>query len=153
MTMTRRAVIFSALGAAAASAGLAAYLTSGSPADAAEVTVYKSSTCSCCGEWIKQLRANGFSVAVHETDNLAPVKARIGIPPELESCHTALIGGYAIEGHVPAQEIRKLLSERPAARGIAVPGMPAGSPGMGGTPEPYQVILFGDGDQSVYARY
>jgi len=152
MIMTRRTVIVSALGAVAA-AGIAVYATVGSPVDAAELTVYKSPTCGCCGEWVKQLRANGFTVAVHETDNVAPIKARAGIPPALESCHTALVGGYAIEGHVPAEDIRRLLREKPAARGLAGPGMPAGSPGMGGPPERYDVILFEDGGQSVYARY
>jgi len=155
MTMTRRAVVVSAFGAVAAAtaAGLAAYFASGSPVEASEITVYKSPTCSCCGEWVKHLRANGFTVTVFETDNVAPIKARAGIPPALESCHTALIGDYAIEGHVPAQDIRRLLSEKPAARGLAVPGMPAGSPGMDGPPEPYNVVLFGDGGESVYARY
>jgi len=151
MIMTRRTVIVSALGAVAA--GIAAYATVGSPVDAAEVTVYKSPTCGCCGEWVKHLRANGFTVAVHEMDNVPPIKARAGIPSALESCHTALVGGYAIEGHVPGQDIRRLLRERPAARGLAVPGMTAGSPGMGGRPERYDVILFEDGGQSVYARY
>jgi hypothetical protein len=153
MTMTRRTALLSALGAVAAAAGTAAYLASDSPAEAAEITVYKSPTCSCCGEWVKHLRANGFTVSVYETDNVAPIKARAGIPVELESCHTAFIGDYAIEGRVPAGDIRRLLSERPAARGLAVPGMPSGAPGMDGPPERYAVVLFGDGGQSVYARY
>jgi len=153
MIMTRRAALQSALGAVAASAGIAFYPTSGPAAEAAEITVYKSSTCGCCGEWVKHLRANGFTVAVQETDNVAPIKAQAGIPAALESCHTALAGGYVIEGHVPAREIRRLLSEKPAARGLAVPGMPSGSPGMGGPPDRYAVILFGDGGQSVYAQY
>jgi hypothetical protein len=154
MKINRRAAIVSALGALAASTGIAALVMAALPANAAdEITVYKSPTCSCCGEWVEHLRAEGFAVAVQETDNVAPVKARVGIPPALASCHTALVGGYAIEGHVPAREIRRLLSERPGARGLAVPGMPSGSPGMGGPAEPYDVILFGDGGQSVYARY
>jgi len=153
MKMTRRAAIVSALGVVAASAGIAAYLTASAPADAAEITVYKSATCSCCGQWVEHLRANGFSVKVYETDNVAPVKKRAGIPGGLESCHTAFIGGYAIEGHVPAREIRRLLTEKPQARGLSVPGMPSGSPGMDGPPEPYEVILFGDEGNSVYARY
>jgi hypothetical protein len=154
MTMTRRAVLVSGLGAVAAAAGIGAYMAAGSPSEAAdEIAVYKSPTCGCCADWVEHLRADGFAVAVFETDNVAPVKARVGIPPALASCHTALVGGYAIEGHVPAREIRRLLSERPGARGLAVPGMPSGSPGMGGPAEPYDVILFGDGGQSVYARY
>jgi len=154
MIMSRRAVIVSALGAVAASAGIVGYLTSGTAVDAADVTVYKSPSCGCCGEWIKHLRANGFSVAVTEMDNVEPIKVRHGVPSELQSCHTALVEGYAIEGHVPAHDIRRLLSERPAVRGLAVPGMPAGSPGMDGPAERYAVILFSaDGRQSVFSRY
>lgn len=153
MEISRRAVIVSALGAVAATAGIGAYATSITPAAAADVTVYKSPTCGCCGEWVKHLRANGFTVAVKETDNVAPIKARVGVPAGLASCHTALIGDYVVEGHVPAKEIRRLLSEKPAARGLAVPGMPSGSPGMDGPAEPYEVVLFGDGGNSVYARY
>jgi hypothetical protein len=110
-----------------------------------EVEVWKAPTCGCCGDWIKHLEANGFSVRVHDTGNTA-MRAQLGIPERLGSCHTARVGGYAIEGHVPAQDIRRLLAQRPKAIGLAVPGMPIGSPGMdgpayGGKRDPYDVLL------------
>ena len=117
------------------------------------IDVYKSPTCGCCVEWGKHLEANGFSVRYHETGNTA-ARSRLGIPLSMGSCHTAEVDGYAVEGHVPAREIRRLLSERPAARGLAVPGMPAGSPGMEGSGrQPYDVLTFTrDGETAVYAR-
>ncbi len=119
------------------------------------VTVYKTATCGCCNDWVKHLRANGFRVEAHDVEDLGAVKRRFGIPRALASCHTARAGGYRIEGHVPAREIRRLLAERPEAAGLAVPGMPLGSPGMeAGRREPYAVLLFrADGRTSVYARY
>ncbi len=117
--------------------------------------VFKSPTCGCCGAWADHMRRAGFAVRVTETEDLGPIKASYGVAPELQSCHTALIGGYVIEGHVPAREVAQLLRERPSASGLAVPGMPLGSPGMeqGGRREPYEVILFSPSDRSVYARY
>jgi hypothetical protein len=118
------------------------------------VTVYKDPSCSCCSGWARHLTAAGFTVTVIETANVDAVKARFGVPDRLASCHTAEIGGYAVEGHVPASSITRLLLERPAAKGLAVPGMPAGAPGMDGwSREPYEVILFGDGGEKTYARY
>ena len=117
--------------------------------------VYKSPSCGCCTEWVKHLRADGFIVAVEETGNNA-ARARLGIPPALASCHTAEIGGYAIEGHVPAADVRRLLAARPKARGLAVPGMPIGSPGMeqGDERDAYDVMLVrDDGTTSVFASY
>lgn len=128
----------------------------GGPAVAGEVTVWKSPACSCCGKWVEHLLANGFRVVVHETDDLAPAKRSHGVPDNLQSCHTAEIDGYTIEGHVPAAEVKRLLAEKPKARGLAVAGMPVGSPGMeqGSAREPYDVVLFDDQRrQSVYRRY
>lgn len=117
--------------------------------------VYKSPSCGCCTEWVKHLRADGFSVAIEDTGNRA-ARARLGIPSALGSCHTAEIGGYAIEGHVPAADIRRLLAARPKARGLAVPAMPIGSPGMeqGDEREAYDVLLVqADGSTKVFASY
>ena len=126
------------------------------PARSAElptVTVRKDPTCSCCTGWADHLRAEGFPVTEVATSDLKAVKTRLGVPTDLSGCHTAEVGGYAIEGHVPAVAIKRLLTERPAATGLAVPGMPAGSPGMGGEPEVYEVTLFrADGRQS-FGRY
>ena len=122
------------------------------------VEVWKAPTCGCCGDWIKHLEANGFQVRVHDTGNTS-ARARLGIPIKYGSCHTALIGGYAIEGHVPAREIHRLLKERPQAIGLAAPGMPIGSPGMDtpayrGRKDPYDVLLIRkDGSTTVYQAY
>ncbi len=138
--------------AAFASFGVA---MSGLPAAAAEMTVYKTLSCGCCTKWVDHLEENGFEVTVHSVDDLSPVKSRLGVPQTLQSCHTAEIDGYVIEGHVPAEDIRRLLDERPDATGIAVPGMPVGSPGMeyGDRKDAYDVILFGDGEQETYATH
>ena len=117
------------------------------------MTVYKDPSCGCCGSWVDHLRANGFAVKTVNTKTLDRDKARLGVPTELAACHTAEVGGYVVEGHVPAPAIKKLLAEKPAATGLAVPGMPQGSPGMGGTPEQYDVILFGKGEPRVFGRY
>ncbi|MGH7427084.1 MAG: DUF411 domain-containing protein [Candidatus Methylomirabilaceae bacterium] len=118
------------------------------------VTVYKSPTCGCCTKWIEHLRAAGFTVEAHDTDDLASVMANFGVPSSLGSCHTGEVGGYVIEGHVPADLIKKALAEHPAILGLAVPGMPIGSPGMEGSrAERYNVIAFDrQGKTSVYAR-
>lgn len=120
-----------------------------------EIAVMKDPTCGCCEKWVTHLREEGFTVTV--TDGPAtPLKVRLGVPRELSSCHTAQIGGYVVEGHVPAGAIKRLLSEKPQGIGLAVPGMPTGSPGMevGGTePATYDVVLFGPGVPSTFARY
>ncbi len=123
------------------------------PAKLTPVTVYKSPTCGCCAKWVEHMRANGFEVTVNETPDVAPIKDKQGVPAELRSCHTALVGGYAIEGHVPADVIKKLLRERPNAVGLAVPGMPMGSPGMeGASKDSYNVMLFDKaGKATIYA--
>jgi hypothetical protein len=119
------------------------------------MVVSKDPSCGCCGDWIAYLRANGFSVTVNETNDVDRIKARLGVPRDLASCHTAEIAGYVIEGHVPASAIRRLLAEKPKATGIAVPGMPPSSPGMDvpGARDIYDVILFGPSGRRRYARF
>ena len=122
------------------------------------VEVWKDPNCGCCKDWISHLEANGFQVKVHDSGNAA-ARARLGVPETLGSCHTAQVGGYALEGHVPARDIRRLLKERPRAVGLAVPGMPVGSPGMDGPEyqgrkDPYDVLLIqADGGSRVYQSY
>lgn len=149
----RRLVRF---GLAAAVLGLLAGIGVGSVVSAGgEVIVYKSPTCGCCKEWVKHLEANGFKVQARDVSDVTPVKVKHGVPLALASCHTALVDGYVIEGHVPAADLRRLLEERAAVKGLAVPGMPVGSPGMEGPyPEPYQVLTFDDaGRTTVYAHH
>jgi len=120
------------------------------------VVVYKSPTCNCCSKWVEHLKQSGMTVEVHNESEMTAIKNRLGVPPELASCHTATVNGYVIEGHVPAEDIQRLLIQRPKARGLAVPGMPVGSPGMemGSKVDPYDVLLIQD-DQShtVYAKH
>lgn len=125
------------------------------PALAAEVVVYKDAGCGCCKKWIAHLEANGFTVKAHDVKDLVASKTANGVPPRLYACHTATVGGYVIEGHVPAADIQRLLKERPQVRGLAVPGMPAGSPGMEGLfSERYETLTFDqDGRTAVYARH
>ncbi len=129
---------------AAACAALAAPQLWAARPDTA-VEVWKDPQCGCCADWIAHMQAEGFRVTVHERGNAA-VRARLGLPERLGSCHTALAGGYLIEGHVPAADVKKLLAEKPKALGLAVPGMPVGSPGMdgpayNGRKDPYNVLL------------
>lgn len=132
-------------------------LTAGlSAAGATEVTVYKSPTCGCCKNWVVHMRANGFTVKAIDVADVTSYKLANGIGPALASCHTALVEGYVIEGHVPAQDIRRLLRERPKnIAGLAAPGMPSGSPGMEqGYKDTYNVLSFDKaGNTSVYARH
>lgn len=132
-------------GAGIVTLGAAATLSPVVPAVAqgGQISVFKSPYCGCCGKWVNHLRAEGFDVAVRDMDDLETVKRMAGVPARLESCHTASVDGYIIEGHVPAEAVRRLLDGETGYRGIAVPGMPIGSPGMeGGTPEPYTVYGF-----------
>jgi hypothetical protein len=119
------------------------------------VEVYKSPTCGCCEEWIKHLRANGFTVQAHDVPDTSGYRAKFGIPEQLGSCHSAKVQGYALEGHVPASDIKRLLATRPKAKGLAVPGMPSGSPGMESPRhDPYDVVLVQDGGKAtVYKHY
>ena len=126
------------------------------PAWAAEITVYKSPTCGCCKKWVDHLEENGFEVKSYDVRDVVSHKMRMGVPPALGSCHTALVDGYVIEGHVPADDIKRLLQQRPAVSGLAVPGMPIGSPGMeqGNRRDPYEVLSFTeDGSSSVFATH
>ena len=120
------------------------------------VEVFKSPTCGCCGAWVDHLKAAGFPVKVVEVDDTTATRRRHGLPDKFGSCHTGLVGGYVIEGHVPAAEVKRLLAMRPAAIGLAVPGMPVGSPGMayGDRQDPYDVFLIDkSGRESVFAHY
>ncbi len=120
------------------------------------MTVYKNATCGCCGKWVDYMKQHGFAPVVHDVDNMSPVKERVGLPFGMGSCHTAEIGGYFIEGHVPAAEVIRLLKEKPKARGLTVPGMPVGSPGMeqDDRQQPFDVLLVNDdGSTSVFAHY
>lgn len=122
------------------------------------VEVWKSPTCGCCKDWIAHLESNGFKVRTHDQGN-TDARQRLGMPIRFGSCHTASIGGYAVEGHVPAREIQRLLKERPVVVGLAVPAMPIGSPGMdgpayGARKDPYEVLLVAkDGSATTYQRY
>ncbi len=118
------------------------------------VTVYKGAACDCCGEWVKHLRTSGFRVETRDVADVTPTRRKYGVPDELSSCHTAIVGAYAIEGHVPAADIKRLLRERPDAKGLAVPGMVAGSPGMEqGRPRPYATLVFDDRGSRVFAQH
>jgi len=119
------------------------------------VEVYKSEGCGCCEAWIDHLKANGFAIKAQNVGDTGEYRKKLGIPTDLGSCHTGLVQGYGIEGHVPAAEIKRLLAERPKAKGLAVPSMPLGSPGMEGPrKDPYDVLLVkADGSYSVYQHY
>ena len=119
------------------------------------VEVWKSDSCGCCAEWIKHLQKSGFATKVHSVEDAAPMRRALGIPDRLGSCHTARVGGYAIEGHVPASDIRKLLAAKPRAIGLTAPGMPPGSPGMDiPNSPPYEVLLVReDRSTGLFARH
>ena len=128
--------------------------------DKGQITVWKSPACGCCGEWVAHLRKNGFEVVTNDVKDTTSVRQRLGLPDQFASCHTAQLGSYVIEGHVPAQELRRLLREKPGARGLAVPGMPMGSPGMemdgpmAGSRDAHDVLLvLPDGSSRVYQSY
>jgi hypothetical protein len=125
------------------------------PAARTAVAVYKSPTCGCCGKWVEHMQANGFAPTVNDMPDLSAVKTKNGVPEKLTSCHTSIVGGYVIEGHVPAEDIRRLLRDKPAIVGLAAPGMPAGSPGMDvpGSPA-YDVISWDKaGRTKVFATH
>jgi hypothetical protein len=118
------------------------------------VLVHKDPNCDCCAGWAQHLKDNGFAVTVDESADLQVVRKRLGVPADLAACHTAEIDAYVIEGHVPALAVRRLLQERPKAIGLAVPGMPAGSPGMeGGLAQEYDVVLFGVDGSRRFMRF
>jgi hypothetical protein len=150
--MTMRSLLLCCLGILWAAPALAA------DAPAPTIEVWKSATCQCCGNWVKHLEANGFTVKVNATEPaaLARLKREAGIGDKLASCHTAKIDGYVIEGHVPGTDIKRLVADHPDATGLAVPGMPIGSPGMeqGTETEPYDVLLIKkDGTTEVFATH
>ncbi|MCZ4312842.1 DUF411 domain-containing protein [Comamonadaceae bacterium G21597-S1] len=152
----RRRRLVSSLAAALAAAALP--LTLSAQSARPRVEVWKDPNCGCCKDWVQHLQANGFEVRVHDSGNAA-ARARLGVAEQWGSCHTASVGGYAIEGHVPAGDIHRLLKERPQAIGLSVPGMPVGSPGMdapayGGRQDPFDVLLLQHGGQArVFRSY
>ncbi|MCK9285474.1 MAG: DUF411 domain-containing protein [Rhodocyclaceae bacterium] len=124
-------------------------------AQATVVEVFKSPYCGCCGKWVEHLRQNGFEVKAHDVEDVPAVRQKLGMPDRLGSCHTAKIGGYVVEGHVPAADIQRLLKEKPKALGLSVPSMPPGSPGMESSkPMPYQTLLVqSDGSTRVFVQH
>ena len=147
LTLTRRHFVHLGLAAATTTAALPTLAGAG-PA----VQVWKDPSCGCCKDWVAHMQDHGFAVTVHESGNTG-VRARLGLPMRLGSCHTALVDGYLLEGHVPAEDVRRLLATRPKALGLAVPGMPVGSPGMdgaayGGRKDAYEVLLVKPGRQA-----
>lgn len=155
--MQRRTLLLTAP-ALLATAALPARAASPSAKDLPVLQVWKDPNCGCCKDWIAYLQRDGFQVQAFDTGNTA-MRRRLGLPEQLGSCHTALIGGYVVEGHVNAREIRRLLAEKPKAIGLAVPGMPVGSPGMdgpeyGGRKDPYDVVLvLPNGSGRIYQSY
>jgi len=119
------------------------------------VTVFKSPTCGCCKDWVKHLESNGFRVEAHDVADVDRIKQNLGVRPQYASCHTAIADGYTLEGHVPASDIKRLLAERPKGRGLAVPGMPGGAPGMESAPkQPYATLLIDDqGGARVFEQH
>jgi hypothetical protein len=120
------------------------------------MSVYKSPSCGCCSQWVDYMRKNGFEAKVQNVDNIGALKLKLGVREEFSSCHTTEVGGYIVEGHVPVESVQRLLKERPKIAGIAVPGMPMGSPGMevpSGKKDPYNVVAYtSDGKTTVFDR-
>jgi hypothetical protein len=146
-SLTRRSALFAAVASLLQTGTLFAR-------DKEVITVHKDPTCGCCSGWVEHLQKAGFDTNVLDTSGLDAVKRRLGIPDDLAACHTAEVAGYIIEGHVPAAALRRLLTEKPQATGLAVPGMPVGSPGMeGGRPEKYDVVLFGRDGRRTYMSF
>jgi len=119
------------------------------------IEVYKSPTCRCCGKWVEHMKASGFKVVTHEMDDVTPHKQRLGVPVGMGSCHTAEVGGYLVEGHVPANDVKRLLAEKLKAKGLVSPGMPQSAPGMDMPgKQPYEILLVRmDGGTSSFARH
>ncbi|SHK33076.1 Uncharacterized conserved protein [Roseomonas rosea] len=148
ISMSRRSILSLGLGAAVLPASLA------SGTQGPRLEVWKDATCGCCDGWVKHMKAAGFEATVHDVTDLQAVKAAHGVPDALQSCHTAVVDGYVVEGHVPAADVRRLLAERPRAKGLSAPGMPPSSPGMDIPGTPYEVVLFGaPGGDRVWARH
>ena len=122
------------------------------------MAVYKTPTCGCCAKWVEHMKQNGFTVHVTDMNDLSTIKTKHGVPSRLQSCHTAVVNGYVVEGHIPAADVKRLLKEKPAVAGLALPGMPQGSPGMEAPPQivppPYDVLTFDKkGATKVFARH
>lgn len=136
---------------------LIAFLSPALPASAQEIKVHLSPTCGCCKAWVRHLEQAGFKPRVVESNNMAATKRALSVPDKVQSCHTAVVEGYFVEGHVPASDIRRLLKDKPVALGLAVPDMPVGSPGMevpGVEPEKFETLLVGVGGQTaVYGKH
>ena len=145
--MQRRTVLKLALGSIAA-----ATTPSWAAESASQITLYKDAQCDCCGAYADYLRDNGFTVAVVETPHLPMMYARYGVPSAFQSCHLAMVDRYLAVGHIPVDVVKRMLAEKPSITGITLPGMPAGSPGMGGNKtEPFKVYALGDGSPKLYA--
>lgn len=156
----RNALLLTGVAAVLLLAGVLLLRESARPADTARtdanaITVYKRPGCQCCDKWVRHLQQAGFSVTVEPRADLDELRSHLGVPANYAGCHTAVTRGYVIEGHVPAADIQRLLIEHPAARGLAVPGMPVGSPGMEGpNSQPYEVsLLHTDGTANVFVRH
>lgn len=153
------AIALTAAGTTAAVHAEAGPLRAVTPVAKTVIQIYKSPTCGCCSKWVDHIKASGFVAEVHDVpeSDLQARKARLGVGPRLASCHTAIVNGYVVEGHVPAADIQRLLREKPAVAGIAAPGMPVGSPGMempGGQKDAYDVLAFTkSGTTRVFARH
>jgi hypothetical protein len=147
LRLTRRSALRAAVGCLLPTSALLA-------AEEPVITVHKDPNCGCCSGWVQHLQKSGFVTKVLETKDIDAVKTRLGVPDDLAACHTAEVSGYVIEGHVPAAALRRFLAEKPNATGLAVPGMPIGSPGMeGGKPEAYEVVMFGPSGRRSYMRF
>lgn len=148
--MSRRLILAGIVGLGAATA-FAAFRPA--PVTAQEAVVYKNPQCGCCKGWATYLQRNGYKVTVIDVEDMEAMKRRLQVPDNLHSCHTAMIDGYVVEGHVPVEAIDKLLTKRPSFTGIASPGMPSGSPGMDGPKEENVVKAFGPGGIRVFGKY
>ncbi len=146
--------LFTRRGTLRLTAALVAFPLGAAAADRAVVSVFKDPNCDCCTGWVRHLKEAGFAVKVDATTSPNIVRKRLGVPPELTACHTAEVGGYVLEGHVPVAAVLQLLAKRPKAVGLAVPGMPIGSPGMeGGAPQKYEVVIFGATGQQPFMQF
>lgn len=158
-TVSRRTALRAVLTVPGAAAlGYSTFGNAKSPTEV--VTVWKTPSCGCCKEWVIHMRKEGFNVVTNDVNDTAPIRQKLGLPAKFGSCHTAQAGGYVLEGHVPAREVMRLLREKPAAIGLAVPGMPVGSPGMEmpgemlGMRDAFDVVLVTrDGSSRVYESY
>ena len=153
-TIVSRRRVLLAMGSIAIVGSGAALLMSSKPAIADDVVVYKDPSCGCCGRWVEHMQQNGFTVDVINVDDMDPIKRKAGVSGAIASCHTAFIGEYVVEGHVPASDIKRMLSERPTIKGLTVPGMPLSAPGMDSPGEPFEVLAFDNkGNTNTYASY